>query len=214
MSSPERSAARRARPSGRAARQKARATPPAAPPYITRSIPPYALLSDEGLEQVERHAEQLLEEIGLEIRGDPEAIRLWRDAGARISGDWRVHVPRGLAREIVQRSAPGEFTQHARNPARSVQIGGNHTVFAPAYGPPFVSDLDRGRRYGTLEDFCNFVKLTCASPWLHHSGGTVCEPVDVPVNKRHLDMVYAHIRYSDKPFMGSVTSAARAADSI
>jgi trimethylamine---corrinoid protein Co-methyltransferase len=72
-----------------------------------------------------------------------------------------------------------------------VPIGGNHTVFAPAYGPPFVSDLDGGRRYGTLEDFCNFLKLTCASPWLHHSGGTVCEPVDVPVNKRHLDMVYA-----------------------
>ena len=87
-------------------------------------------------------------------------------------------------------------------------------MFAPAYGPPFVSDLDGGRRYGTLEDFRNFVKLTYASPWLHHSGGTVCEPVDVPVNKRHLDMVYAHIRYSDKPFMGSVTSAARAADSI
>jgi trimethylamine---corrinoid protein Co-methyltransferase len=214
MSAPEPPAPRRARPSARAARQKERAAPPAAPPYLTRAIPPYELLSEEGLEQVERHADQLLEEIGLEIRGDLEAVRLWRAAGARIGGDWRVHVPRGLAREIVRRSAPREFTQHARNPARSVPIGGNHTVFAPAYGPPFVSDLDGGRRYGTLADFCNFVKLTYASPWLHHSGGTVCEPVDVPVNKRHLDMVYAHIRYSDKPFMGSVTSASRAADSI
>jgi trimethylamine--corrinoid protein Co-methyltransferase len=214
MSAPEPPTPRRARPSARVARQKARATPPAAPPYLTRTIPPYELLSEEGLVEVERHADQLLEEIGLEIRGDLEAIRLWRAAGARISGEWRVHVPRGLAREIVRRSAPREFTQHARNPARSVHIGGNHTVFAPAYGPPFVSDLDGGRRYGTLEDFRNFVKLTYASPWLHHSGGTVCEPVDVPVNKRHLDMVYAHIRYSDKPFMGSVTSAARAADSI
>ena len=83
-------------------------------------------------------------------------------------------------------------------------------MFAPAYGPPFVCDAERGRRYGTLEDFQNFVKLTYVAPWLHHSGGTVCEPVDVPVNKRHLDMLYAHMRYSDKPFMGSVTSAARA----
>ena len=87
-------------------------------------------------------------------------------------------------------------------------------MFAPAYGPPFVTDLERGRRYGTLEDFHNFVKLSYLAPWLHHSGGTVCEPVDVPVNKRHFDMVYAHMRYSDKPFMGSVTSAARALDSI
>src|SRR5580700_187056 len=214
MSVPEPPAGRRARPSGREARQKARASPPAAPPYLTRRIPPYELLSEEGLQQVERHADQLLEEIGLEVRGDAQAIHLWRKAGAHISNDWRVHVPHGLAREIVSRSAPREFTQHARNPLRSVRIGGNHTVFAPAYGPPFVSDLDRGRRYGTLEDFCNFVKLAYVSPWLHHSGGTVCEPVDVPVNKRHLDMVYAHIRYSDKPFMGSVTNAARAADSI
>ncbi len=214
MSSEQPPAPRRARPSGREARQKARAARHVAPPYLTRVIPPYELLSEEGLQQVERHADQLLEEIGLEIRGDAEAIRLWRNAGARINGEWRVHVPRGLAREIVRGSAPREFIQHARNPARSVQIGGNHTVFAPAYGPPFVSDLERGRRYGTLEDFHNFVKLAYVAPWLHHSGGTVCEPVNVPVNKRHLDMVYAHIRYSDKPFMGSVTTAARAADSI
>ena len=132
----------------------------------------------------------------------------------RIAEGCRVHVPRGLARELVRRSAPRQFTQHARNPARSVEIGGAHTVFAPAYGPPFVTDIERGRRYGTLADFENFVKLTYLAPWLHHSGGTVCEPVDVPVNKRHFDMVYAHIRYSDKPFMGSVTTAARAADSI
>src|SRR5580704_3597901 len=207
-------AARRARPSGRDARHKARAARPVAPAYITREIPPYEFLSPDGLEAVERHADLLLEEIGLEIRGDDEAVRLWRGAGAEVTDGCRIHVPAGLARDIVRRSAPRVFTQHARNPARNVEIGGNHTVFAPAYGPPFVSDLDSGRRYGTLEDFRNFVKLSFVSPWLHHSGGTVCEPVDVPVNKRHFDMVYAHMRYSDKPFMGSVTSAQRAADSI
>jgi len=74
--------------------------------------------------------------------------------------------------------------------------------------------MEGGRRYGTIEDFRNFVKLAYASPWLHHSGGTICEPVDLPVNKRHLDMVYSHIRYSDKAFMGSVTAAERAEDSI
>ena len=77
-----------------------------------------------------------------------------------------------------------------------------------------MRDLDKGRRYGTIEDFRNFVKLAYQAPAIHHSGGTVCEPVDVPVNKRHLDMVYSHIRYSDKPFMGSVTHPERAADSV
>jgi trimethylamine--corrinoid protein Co-methyltransferase len=205
---------RRTRTDTRAARKARRAQAPAAPAFITRQLPPYAPLAEEELLAIEAHADQLLEEIGMEIRGDAAALGLWQAAGAHISEGCRVQVPKGLAREIVRRSAPAQFTQHARNPARSVQIGGAHTVFAPAYGPPFVSDLERGRRYGTLEDFKNFVKLTYLAPWLHHSGGTVCEPVDVPVNKRHFDMLYAHMRYSDKPFMGSVTSAARAADSI
>ena len=119
-----------------------------------------------------------------------------------------------MCREIVEKNAPTSYIQHARNPERSVKIGENTTVFAPNYGSPFVFDLDNGRRYGTIEDFENAVKLVYDLPHLHHSGGTVCEPVDVPVNKRHLDMVYAHIKYSDKPYMGSVTAAERAADSI
>jgi trimethylamine--corrinoid protein Co-methyltransferase len=119
----------------------------------------------------------------------------------------------GLLREILK-TAPATFTQHARNPARNVEIGGKSVVFSPAYGSPFVMDLDKGRRYGTIEDFRNFVKLAQSSPWLHHSGGTICEPVDVPVNKRHLDMVYSHIKYSDRGFMGSVTAESRAEDSI
>ena len=119
-----------------------------------------------------------------------------------------------MCRQIVQATAPRQFTQYARNETRNVEIGGLHTVFAPNYGSPFVRDLDRGRRYGTIEDFRNLVKLAYASPHMHHSGGTVCEPVDVPVNKRHLDMVYSHIRYSDKPFMGSVTAPERARDTV
>jgi trimethylamine--corrinoid protein Co-methyltransferase len=97
------------------------------------------------------------------------------------------------------RTAPRYFRQHARNPTRSVVIGDDNVVFAPAYGSLFVRDLQDGRRYGSLADFEKFVKLTYMIPWLHHSGGTVCEPVDVPVNKRHLDMVSVHLRYSDKP---------------
>jgi trimethylamine--corrinoid protein Co-methyltransferase len=197
---------------GREARARAR-TGLAAPAYLRRRIPAYELLDEEGLVALETHADRILEEIGFEIRGDDEAVALFRDAGAEVSGQ-RLRFPAGLVRAIIRRTAPSSFVQHARNPARSVTIGGDATVFAPAYGSPFVADRARGRRYASLEDFRNFVRLAYASPYLHHSGGTVCEPVDVPVNKRHLDMVDAHIRLSDKAFMGSVTSAARAVDSI
>ena len=123
-------------------------------------------------------------------------------------------MPRGMCRQLIQATAPRQFTQHARNPARSVPIGGPHTVFAPAYGSPFIHNLDEGRRYARIEDFRNFVKLAYQSKSLHHSGGTICEPVDLPVNKRHFDMVYSHMKYSDKCFMGSVTHPERAKDTV
>jgi len=180
--------------------------------HITRRIPTYDPLDEDGLALIEENAETILQEIGIEFRDDPEALAIWKDAGADVDGE-RVRFPRGLCRKLVA-TAPAEFTQHARNPERNVQIGGNNMVFAPVYGPPFVRDLEGGRRYATLEDFRNFVKLAYMTPAMHHSGGTVCEPVDVPVNKRHLDMVYSHLRYSDKPFMGSVTAPERAEDSV
>ncbi len=181
--------------------------------YITRQIPAYRILSEEGLELIEHNADTVLEEVGIEFRDDAEALQIWKDAGADVQGE-RVRFPRGLCRDIVKTNAPASFTQHARNPARSVQIGGDATVFAPVYGPPFVRDLEGGRRYATIEDFRNFVKLAYMAPAMHHSGGTVCEPVDIPVNKRHLDMVYSHLRYSDLPFMGSVTAPERAEDTV
>ena len=198
---------------GRDARRVARSERSAvSQPYIVRNIPLTEILGEEGLALIEANADTILEEIGIEFRDDQEALELWRNAGANVQGE-RVHIPKGLARKLIS-TAPSEFIQHARNPARSVQIGGNATVFAPVYGPPFVHDLDRGRRYGTIEDFRNFVKLAYMSPAIHHSGGTVTEPVDLPVNKRHLDMIYSHIKYSDKPFMGSVTHPQRAADTV
>ena len=202
------------RPSGRDAKRASRAARAASSvPYITRRIPYYEVLDEEGLALMERNADTILEEIGIDFREDPEALSIWKAAGADVQ-DERVHFPRGMCRTLIQRTAPREFTQHARNPARSVLIGGKNTVFAPAYGSPFVRNLDEGRRYARIEDFRNFVKLAYVSNSLHHSGGTICEPVDLPVNKRHLDMVYSHLKYSDKPFMGSVTHPDRAADSV
>ena len=205
---------RRKRGGGRAARKAERTSSVTkGVPYITRKVPFYEVLNEDGLSLIENNAETILQEIGVEFRGDQEALDLWKDAGADIDGE-RVRIPKGLCKKLVQDSAPAEFIQHARNPERSVRIGGNHTVLVPSYGSPFVRDLDNGRRYATLEDFQNFVKLAYTTPYLHHSGGTICEPVNLPVNKRHLDMVYTHMRYSDKPFMGSVTAPERAQDTV
>ncbi|MCZ6470058.1 MAG: trimethylamine methyltransferase family protein [Gammaproteobacteria bacterium] len=182
-------------------------------PYVTRKIPYYEVLDEDGLQIIENNADIILEEIGIDFRDMPVALDILKKGGASIDGE-RVRFPRGMCRSIIQASAPAEYTHYARNPERNVRIGGKNTAFVPAYGSPFVFDLDKGRRYATLEDFQNFVKLAYVSPSMHLSGGTICEPVDLPVNKRHLDMVYSHIKYSDKGFMGSVTAPERAQDTV
>ncbi len=204
---------RRTRGGGGAARRAERTAPRIeAVRYIERNIPNFEILNEEALEIIETNAETVLQEIGVNFLDCPEAIERWRDAGATIDGE-RVRIPRGLARKLCS-TAPSRYTQHARNPERNVEVGGKSLVLAPVYGPPFVRDLDGGRRYATIADFRNFVKLGYMSKWLHHSGGTVCEPTDIAVNKRHLDMLYSHMSLSDKPYMGSVTEPVRAQDSV
>ena len=204
--------ARRSRSGGGARRAERTAVSVETERYIERNIPLYEFLDEATLEIIEYNAETVLEEIGVNFVDSPVALERWRSVGAIIEGE-RVRIPRGLARELCK-TAPSKFVQHARNPERSVEIGGKSLVTAPVYGPPFVRDRDGGRRYATLADFQKFVKLGYMSKYLHHSGGTVCEPTDVPVNKRHLDMLLAHMVYSDKPFMGSVTEPSRAQDSV
>ncbi len=194
---------------GRACRQSVAVSRPSP---RARRIPAYDLLNDGALTAIENQADWILQNIGIEFRGDQTALDLFDAAGATVTGE-RVTFEPGHARQICA-TAPTEFQLHARDPANTVTLGGDNVVLMPGYGSPFVSDLERGRRYATLDDFRNFVKLTYSTPWLHHSGGTICEPTDVPVNKRHLDMVLAHLTLSTKPFMGGVTSPSRAQDSI
>ena len=205
---------RRGRGGGAARRAERTAVVIETAKYIERNIPNFEILNEEALQIIEGNAELILEEIGVNFVDNPDALRRWKEVGADVDFDSeRVRIPKGLARKLIN-SAPSEYIQHARNPEKNVRIGGNSLVLAPVYGPPFVRDMEGGRRYATIEDFNNFVKLGYMSKWLHHSGGTVCEPTDIAVNKRHLDMLLAHMTLTDKPFMGSVTEPSRALDSV
>ena len=203
---------RRGRGGGAARRAERTAVRIEAAKFIERRIPNFEILNEEALEVIEAGAERILSEIGVVFSDNPAALELWKDAGAEVEGE-RVRMPNGLARQLCQ-TAPSSYTQHARNPERSVVVGGNNLVLAPVYGPPFIRDLAGGRRYATIDDFRKLVKLGYMYKWLHHSGGTLCEPTDVAVNKRHLDMLHAHMTLSDKPFMGSVTEPIRAQHSV
>ncbi|MDH3534571.1 MAG: trimethylamine methyltransferase family protein [Gammaproteobacteria bacterium] len=182
-------------------------------PYIKRKIGTYDILGEEGLCLIEQNADRILRDIGMEFHNDPEILDYFREAGADVDGV-RVRFEPDMCRRIIQATAPRQYTQHARNPDNNVEIGGDNTVLSPVYGPPFVHDIDRGRRYATLDDFTRLNKIHQMIPQLHHCGGIVCEPVDVPVNKRHLDMMLSHITYGDRALFGALIGAERAEDSV
>ena len=183
-----------------------------ASPFVQRRLPFFDVLDEEQIAALEAQVDWLLQEVGIAFRDDPEAIRIWRAAGVKIEGDI-IRAPADWVRAQCAK-APRAFVQLARNPARSVTIGGNNQVFAPIYGAPFVRDLKGGRRYGDLDAFQKLVKLTYLHPNLHHGGFVTCEPCDVPVSKRHLDMLLAHMTLSDKPHLGAITEMSRAQDSV
>jgi trimethylamine---corrinoid protein Co-methyltransferase len=197
------------RAGGREGRRAMRAQPLLSFPTLQRKIPVYELVPDDAIEFIHDESCKILEEVGCEFR-DPEAISIWEAGGADVR-ETRVRIDRGLLMDLVGK-IPSEFTLHARNPQRSVTIGGNNTVFVPMYGAPYVRDLDNHRRYGSLKDLNNFHKLAQMSPALHSASSIICEPMEIPVPKRHLHIIRSALKYCDKPFMGIVTAKERAED--
>jgi trimethylamine--corrinoid protein Co-methyltransferase len=179
---------------------------------LVNKLKPVEILSEDGIEMIHRASMRLLKEFGLLIIDYPPARETFKANGATVAGEL-VKVDEDTLMQFV-RQAPATFTQLARNPANSLTFGGNNTIFAPVYGPPFVGDLENGRRRATIEDFRNFAKLTYMAENLHHAGGTLCEPNDIDTRERHLDMLLAHITLNDKAFMGSVTHADNARDTV
>lgn len=169
------------------------------------------LLDDEQVQRIHDASMDIIEEVGIEFRCD-DAIGMWRAAGADVDGV-TVRIDREHLMSLLG-TAPSSYTMVARDPAHTVTVGDGRTIFTPSYGAPYVLDLNGVRRPATLQDFRDFTKLNHLSPALHMSGGVVCEPMDVPVPKRHLYMTESLLKYSSKPFMGAVTSMDRAEDSL
>jgi trimethylamine--corrinoid protein Co-methyltransferase len=204
--------ARPIRRGGRTGRRDALANAPIIHhPALISQVPVYEVANDEGVEMIHEFAMRLVEEIGVEFR-DAESLEIWSRTDAEITGE-RVSIGRDTLLGLVAQ-APSEFTHHARNPERTVRVGGASKVVAPSYGAPFVLDLDGKRRHATFDDLNDLQKLNHMASSVHIAGGPIVEPVDVPVEHRHLHMAYSGLKYSDKPIIGNVTSRERAEDTI
>ena len=205
-------ATRRSRAGGRDARRAARLHPPIVQrPALERRIPPYEIVGPDEVELVHDAAMRIVEEIGVRFI-DEESLGLWRAAGAEVRGE-RVHIARELLMSLID-SAPEQFSLHARNPERTVRIGGGSTVFGPS-GGAFVTLLDGVRRRGRKNDLETVTKIVhCLAPLHVTTGNPLIDVDDVPVPLRHLHQTYASLRWSDKPITANASSSAAAEDAL
>jgi trimethylamine--corrinoid protein Co-methyltransferase len=163
--------------------------------------PPLNVLSSEELERIHEASMRILENTGIELL-DAEALDIFAEAGADVErAARRVRIDRGLLMDAVSK-APASFTLHARNPEKSVIIGGDNIVFSPVGGQAYSTNFDRGRRPGTLADLEELIKICHGFNILHHGSDTLVEPTELPANTRHLDATFATLRLTDKTVMG------------
>jgi len=196
----------------RAARREARLNAPIVHlPTLLRKVPVYEVTNEEGVEMIHELAMRIVEEVGVDFR-DAESLEIWGKSAAEIDGE-RVRIGRDELMSLIE-LAPSEYTHHARNPERTVRVGGDNMVISPSYGPPFIRDMEGQRRHATLDDLNNLQKLNHMASSVHIAGGPIVEPVDVTVTHRHLHMAYSALKYSDKPIIGAVTAKERAEDTV
>ena len=197
---------------GRGARKMLRQTRDVAMlPALKRKLPLTEVMDEAQVARIDAASMHILENVGVQFR-DPVALEDWRRAGAKVVGEL-VFLDRGLVRELIA-TIPETFTYHARNPANNLPFGGDHGMFIPMTGAPYLRDLDDVRRNPTLEDLANFHKLSHMLPAMHSSAHHIVEPYDHPISQRHLRITYSSMKHSDKTFMGMTTSPKNAEDVI
>lgn len=155
------------------------------------------IISADEIEQIHRSSLKILRDVGMRVLDD-DARRYYRAAGAEVNeSSHMVRFDPSLVEEMVAK-APSSVRLRARNPERQVTLGGNHMIFSSVQCPAFANDLDKGRRFGTMDELNDFVRIVQSLNIIHQGGGGGFEPVDLPVETRHLDMTYAFCRLTDK----------------
>ena len=180
---------------------------------ITNHMPPLEYLRPDEVAKLHEASLRILEKTGIAFM-DAEALDIWEKAGATVDHKSEVvKIDRHQLLDLVAK-APSRFTWRARNPAKSMEIGGNRTTFAPQGGVVFVNDLDRGRRPGMMSDYINFLKIQQQCNSLHFVGDQIIVPHDIAVSFRHLHRSQSAILHSDKCFMEAPHGRIIAADAV
>ena len=164
-----------------------------------------------SLDRIHTYSLDLLHDTGIRFPNE-KALAFFKKHGFKTDGSMVYFKEQDIERAL--QSVPAAFTIEARNPARSIKIGGTSFALAPGYGPPFIIEPSGEKRKAVLTDIETFCKLVQTSKYLDFNSALLVQPHDVPVETAHLDMLLPTITLTDKPIMGSSVSEAAARDSL
>ncbi|MEM7172516.1 MAG: trimethylamine methyltransferase family protein [Pseudomonadota bacterium] len=185
------------------------------PPWrqVVNYYEPVKALSEDQVEAIHESSLRILEELGIELMSD-RAIDLLSQAGAAVDrANNLVKIDRGMVAQALK-SAPSSFNLTPRNPDRQITMGGDFVNFGLVAGPPNVHDLERGRRAGNFQDYCDFIRLAHYFNIVHLIGNQVTAPIEMPANNRHLDTYFANLTLSDLTYHCTAIGRGRAMDGI
>ena len=173
--------------------------------------PPHALLSADAIESIHRAGLNILRDTGMTVLSAP-AREKYAEAGFEVIDERVRFDPDGVESFIAK--APSSFTLQARNPDKQIKLGEQQAVFSSVGGPAYVMDLDHGRRNGTYQELCDFMRLVQSLDILHQEGGGGFEAMDLPASSRHLDLFYAECTLLDKNWIPWTMGRGQALDAI
>ncbi len=167
---------------------------------LENAFPVKEVFSADEVAKIHDTALRVLDELGIRILL-PEAREILARAGARVDEDNQmVFLDRGMVEENLK-EAPSAFTIYGQTPQYDIDLHQKSLIFVAGAGCPNITDLDHGRRAGTLEDFETTTKLQQTFGIIGKLSPSI-EPQEVPLNIRHLETTKSQLALSDKiPFV-------------
>jgi len=156
------------------------------------------VISSDRFEEIHQASIKVLSETGIQFHSD-EALDMFKKNGAKVDGE-TVFITESMVADALA-TCPERFTWTARNPANTVTVGEGFLV-QPNVGPVFIQDMDKGRRKATIGDYADVIKICQEAEHIHLNGTIPVDPSDVPSNKKHLHMMQAILKNTDKPIIG------------
>ncbi|MGD8209633.1 MAG: trimethylamine methyltransferase family protein, partial [Desulfobacterales bacterium] len=147
-------------------------------------------LSEEELNRLHSATMEILRDVGISF-GEPDALKIFKNHGVKVDGD-KVFLTEDQITNALD-TVPAQFSVAARDPEKSVVLGGDNLVFTPGYGTVFITSETGDLRRPVMEDHNNLCKLVQTSKYIDVNGCLMVDPSDVPAETAHLDMLFSNL---------------------